>query len=204
MARDGSLTKVRLLVEAERLFAEIGVWQAATGDIVRSADQRNTSALTYHFKSRQGVLDAILAEHGNPIDQKRGELLHQATSPVLGVRDLVAALVRPMTSVLDHPRGRRYVRIVAQLSDRFPDWRDTPTGVDQTHLTYALTLLERVATGQLAVMREARLLAMIQLMTVSLAARAGELDHRKASLDATTYEQHLIDVLVGVLTTPSN
>ena len=96
------------------------------------------------------------------------------------------------------------MRIVAQLSDRFPDWRNTPTGVDQTHLAYALNLLERVATGQLAVMREARLLAMIQLMTVSLAARAGELDHRKASLDATTYEQHLIDVLVGVLTTPSN
>lgn len=204
MARDGSLTKARLLVEAERLFAEIGVWQAATGDIVRSAGQRNTSALTYHFESRQGVLDAILAEHGNPIDQKRGELLREAGPPALDVRDLIAALVRPMTSVLNNPRGRRYVRIVAQLSDRFPDWRDTPTGVNQTHLAYALTLLEQVAAGEQAVMREARLLAMIQLMTVSLAARAGEIDHHEPSLDATTYEQHLIDVLTGVLTAPSS
>ena len=64
MARDGTETRTRLLMEAERLFAEVGVWQAATGDIVRSAGQRNASALTYHFGSRQGALDAILAEHG--------------------------------------------------------------------------------------------------------------------------------------------
>ncbi|GIT00725.1 MAG: hypothetical protein CM1200mP26_24370 [Acidimicrobiales bacterium] len=44
MARDGSETRARLLVEAERLFAEVGVWQAATGAIVRAAGQRNASA----------------------------------------------------------------------------------------------------------------------------------------------------------------
>lgn len=73
MACDGSETRARLLVEAERLFAEVGVLQAATGDIVRAAGQRNASALTYHFGSgkghfgsRQGVLDAILADTATP------------------------------------------------------------------------------------------------------------------------------------------
>jgi len=75
MARDGTETRARLLAEAESQFAEVGIWQAAMGDIVRAAGQRNASALTYHFGSREGVLDAILAEHGNPIDAHRGEML---------------------------------------------------------------------------------------------------------------------------------
>ncbi len=200
MARDGSETRARLLVEAERLFAEVGVWQAATGAIVRAAGQRNASALTYHFGSRQGVLDAILADHGNPIDAHRGDLLAKISAEAPDIRVLVDALVRPMTQVLDDPGGRRYVRIVNQLSDRFPAWRDAPTGVDQTHLERALTILESLASGEEATIREARLLAMIQLMTVSLAARAGELDHGQPNLDAPSYERHLVDVLVGVLT----
>ena len=203
MARDGSETRARLLVEAERLFAEVGVWQAATGAIVRAAGQRNASALTYHFGSRQGVLDAILADHGNPIDAHRGDLLAQISIDAPDIRVLVDALVRPMTEVLDDPGGRRYVRIVSQLSDRFPAWRDAPTGVDQTHLERALTILESLASGDRATIREARLLAMIQLMTVSLAARAGELDHGQPSLDAPSYERHLVDILVGVLTASS-
>jgi len=200
MARDGTETRTRLLVEAERLFAEVGIWQAATGDIVRAAGQRNASALTYHFGSRQGVLDAILAEHGNPIDHRRGELLGEVAPDAPAVRDLVSALVRPMTAVLDDPRGRRYVRIIAQLSDRFPAWRDVPTGGDQTHLARTLGLLEGVAVGYRPVDREARLVAMIQLMTVSLAARAGEIEHGPPGLDAAAYERHLVDVLTGVLT----
>ena len=200
MARDGSETRARLLVEAERLFAEVGVWQAATGAIVRAAGQRNASALTYHFGSRQGVLDAILADHGNPIDAHRGDLLAQISTDAPDIRVLVDALVRPMTEVLDDPGGRRYVRIVSQLSDQFPAWREAPTGVGQPPLERALTILESLASGDRATVREARLLAMIQLMTVSLAARAGELDHGQPSLDAPSYERHLVDVLVGVLT----
>ncbi|MEC8999273.1 MAG: hypothetical protein VYC56_03205 [Actinomycetota bacterium] len=212
MARDGSETRSRLLVEAERRFAEVGIWQAATGDIVRAAGQRNSSALTYHFGSRQGVLDAVLAEHGNPIDVRRGELLAELGADA-DVRAVVSALVRPMTAVLSQERGRRYVRIVAQLADRFSTWRRPPEGVDHTHLSRALTLLADQAVGSDEATREARLVAMIQLMTASLAARAGELDHgqrehgerddRTPTLDANGYERHLVDVLVGVLIAPA-
>jgi len=226
VARNGTETRARLLAEAERLFAEVGVWQAATGDIVRAAGQRNSSALTYHFGSRQGVLDAVLAEHGNPIDAHRGELLadlraDRGDDP--DVRPVVSALVLPMTAVIDDERGRRYVRIVAQLSDRFPTWRRPPDGVDHTHLGRAMSLLADRAAGDGPVEREARLVAMIQLMTASLAARAGELDHGELdhgeldhgerdlgerdhtgpALDADGYERHLTDVLVGVLTAPA-
>ena len=207
MARDGTETRARLLAEAESQFAEVGIWQAAMGDIVRAAGQRNASALTYHFGSREGVLDAILAEHGNPIDAHRGEMLsmvhHDPDTPT-DIRSLVSALVRPMTTVLADSRGRRYVRIVAQLSDRFPAWQDVPEGVDQIHLTDALVRLEARAAGPDASIRTARLVAMIRLMTSSLAARAVVLDSGTApTLDDRAYEGDLIDVLVGVLTATS-
>ena len=207
MARDGSETRARLLAEAEQQFAEVGIWQAAMGNIVRAAGQRNASALTYHFGSREGVLDAILAEHGNPIDTHRGKLLaalQLEPTPPADVRPLVSALVRPMTAVLAYPRGRRYVRIVAQLSDRFPTWQNVPRGVDQTHLTEALVELEARADGPDPTIRSARLVAMIRLMTSSLAARAVTLDSGAVPLlDDPSYEQDLTDVLVGVLATPS-
>ncbi len=207
MARDGTETRARLLAEAESQFAEVGIWQATMGDIVRAAGQRNASALTYHFGSREGVLDAILAEHGNPIDAHRGEMLsmvhHDPDAPA-DIRSLVSALVRPMTTVLADSRGRRYVRIVAQLSDRFPTWQDVPEGVDQTHLTDALVRLEARAAGPDASIRTARLVAMIRLMTSSLAARAVVLDSGTTqTLDDRAYEGDLIDVLVGVLTATS-
>ena len=207
MARDGTETRARLLAEAESQFAEVGIWQATMGDIVRAAGQRNASALTYHFGSREGVLDAILAEHGNPIDAHRGEMLsmvhHDPDAPT-DIRPLVSALVRPMTIALADSRGRRYVRIVAQLSDRFPAWQDVPEGVDQIHLTDALVRLEARAAGPDASIRTARLVAMIRLMTSSLAARAVVLDSDTApTLDDRAYEGDLIDVLVGVLTATS-
>ena len=75
MPRDSTATRIRLVEEAERLFAKDGIWQAAINEIVTAAEQKNASALTYHFQSRQGVLDYILTEHGSLIDSKRGELL---------------------------------------------------------------------------------------------------------------------------------
>jgi|TARA_B100001105_G_scaffold176402_1_gene142166 AcrR family transcriptional regulator len=208
VARDGTETRARLLAEAESQFAEVGIWQAAVGDIVRAAGQRNASALTYHFGSREGVLDAILAEHGNPIDVHRGELIsaiQDDPATPADLRSLVSALVRPMTTVLADPRGRRYVRIVAQLSDRFPAWQDAPEGIHQAHLTEALSRLEALAHGPSATIRNARLVAMIRLMTSSLAARAVALDSRSTpALDDPTYEGNLVDVLVGVLTAPSS
>ena len=207
MARDGTETRARLLAEAESQFAEVGIWQATMGDIVRAAGQRNASALTYHFGSREGVLDAILAEHGNPIDAHRGEMLsmvHLDPDAPADIRSLVSALVRPMTTVLADSRGRRYVRIVAQLSDRFPAWQEVPEGVDQAHLTDALGRREARADGPDASIRTARLVAMIRLMTSSLAARAVVLDSGTTpTLDDRAYEGDLIDVLVGVLTATS-
>ena len=75
MPRSSVKTREQLLLEAERLFALKGIWQVQVQEIVVAADQRNTSAVTYHFGSREGLLEGILTSHGSPIDERRGELL---------------------------------------------------------------------------------------------------------------------------------
>jgi AcrR family transcriptional regulator len=201
--RDSTATRALLLTEAERLFAEQGVWQAGVGEIVAAAGQRNASALTYHFGSREGVLDRILAEHEGPIDAHRGELLECLGDepPNHAVLD---ALVRPMSARLADVRGRRYLRIVAQLASRFPMWREARAGLEHRHLLRALDLLERRPAHLPEAVRRERLVAMMQLMTSSLAERARLLDAGgDAELGGADFEANLTDMLAGVLGAPA-
>ncbi|MBC8363962.1 MAG: helix-turn-helix transcriptional regulator [Actinobacteria bacterium] len=203
MPRDSTETRARLQGEAERLFAEQGVWRAGVGEIVAAAGQRNASALTYHFGSREGVLDRILAGHEDSIDAHRGELLQElgADPPTHAVLD---ALVRPMSARLAHVRGRRYLRIVAQLTSRFPAWRDARAGLEHRHLLRALDLLERRPAHLPAVIRRERLVAMMQLMTSSLAERARLIDDSgEVELSSAQFEANLTDMLTGVLEAPA-
>jgi AcrR family transcriptional regulator len=205
MPRDSTATRARLLAEAERLFADQGIWQASIGGIVAAAGQRNSSALTYHFGSREGALDRILAEHGAPIDAHRGRLLADLGASLADttIPAILDALVRPMTAHLDGERGRRYVRIVAQLSARFPTWRQDATTLDQPELVRALDVLALRPADLDPAIRSERLVAMMQLMTSSLAERARLIDEgAPPRLDDRAYEVNLTDMLTGVLTAP--
>ena len=117
---------------------------------------------------------------------------------------LLDALVRPMSARLDHERGRRYLRIVAQLADRFADWRHTPADLAAPNLSQALDLLENRPEHLSSAVRRERLVAMMQLMTSSLAERARILDGGASPvLDARHYQKNLADMLVGLLEAPS-
>jgi len=203
MPRDSTETRARLLEESERLFAEQGVWQAGIGEIVAAAGQRNASALTYHFGSREGVLDRILAHHEGPVDAHRGELL-AALGDDPDTHAVLDALVRPMVARLADERGRNYLLIVAQLAARFPTWRDARRDIDHGHLLQALDLLERRPADLPEPVRRERLVAMMQLMTASLAERARLLDSGgEVLLDDADYAANLTDMLAGVLGAPA-
>src|SRR5260370_41916774 len=110
MPRDATDTRARLLREAERVFARRGVYQATVREILEAAGQRNVSALNYHFGSREGVLWAILRQHGDPLDEERGEMVGHPMD-AMGTRDLVAALLVPLARPLRAPEGRDELRI---------------------------------------------------------------------------------------------
>lgn len=194
MPRDASDTRARLLREAERVFARRGVYQATVREIVEAAGQRNVSALNYHFGSREGVLWAIIRNHGDPLDTERGAMLVEPIRS-MPTRDLVGALLVPLARQLRTAEGRDYLRIVAQLTHRFPAWRN-PEG-NPPHLRSILGELEARAGDQPAIQRE-RVVNAIMLMTAAMAERASAVeDGSLLELDEPRFLSNLADMIVA-------
>lgn len=112
---------------AEQLFAEHGVDGARTRDITERAGQANSSALHYHFGSRDGLLQAILAEHKARVEQALAvglaaarEGSAEAAGGTAGgateLTGLVAAYIEAEASELRDESGRDCLRIVSQLA----------------------------------------------------------------------------------------
>ncbi len=125
MARtSGPETREKLIRAAEELFAAQGVHGAQLRDVVARAGQANPSAVQYHFGSRAGLLDAVMAGHQARTEAVLAPLLEGADGDLKG---LVAALVAAEASELRTERGRRCLRISAQLSHESGVRARTPT-----------------------------------------------------------------------------
>ena len=203
MPRDASETKARLREEAERLFAGRGVWQVTVREITEAAGQRNTSALSYHFGSREGLLREILLHHGLHLDDERGRLLAEL-GEAASTRDLVAALLVPFAEPLATDAGRNYLRIVAQLVGRFASWRSVDDAeLTPPYLRRILTMLEERPPSIPASVRRQRVIGVIMLMTTAMAERARALQSgRPVELDEPTFLANLADMIVGALEAP--
>lgn len=97
-------TKDKILVAAERLFAERGV--AATS--LRAVTQKagvNLAAVHYHFGSKNALLQAVLARTLGPINQERLKHLERlefaAQGEILEIEPLLEAFLRPAVFLAD-------------------------------------------------------------------------------------------------------
>ncbi|MFC9624784.1 TetR/AcrR family transcriptional regulator [Streptomyces sp. NPDC056930] len=116
MARtSGQETRDKLIRAAEEIFAAQGTDGAQLRDIVRLAGQNNPSAVQYHFGSRAGLLDAVMEGRQTRTEQVIAPLLDELAGDC-GVRELLTTLVTAEASLLADVRGRRCLRISAQLS----------------------------------------------------------------------------------------
>jgi len=185
-------TRDRLLDEAERLFARVGVDRVTSREIVEAAGQRNVSAISYHFGSREGLVLELLARRGGPIDVERGQRRDAlSTDPSVGA--LMACLVEPYLARVDQPWGRSYLRIVAQLRGRFAAWRVASDAATTRHLARILDEIETRVPGP-AAQRPQRVVGMIMLMTGMAAERARRIDEG-ATID-TPPEDFVRDLVV--------
>ncbi len=115
---DATSTRDKLLDAAARLFAERGIDNVSLAEVVRTAGQRNASAVQYHFGNRDEVLRAVLARHVPVIAERRVELLDRARSRrATDVRSAAEAIVRPITEFAQHGwRERAYLQIGSELT----------------------------------------------------------------------------------------
>lgn len=112
-----SLTRLRLIESAERLFAERGINGVSLREIGARAGQRNTGVVRYHFGSRAALVGAILEHRMDPINTRRLALLDQMDAAGRGheVRTLTEAFVYPLAEMLGTPkRPSWYLRFCVQ------------------------------------------------------------------------------------------
>jgi AcrR family transcriptional regulator len=191
-------TRDVLMDAAELLFAERGVQGTTTREIVEAADQRNTSAVSYHFGSRENLLLEILARRGAPVDRERG-VLRSGLGPTPSTDDLMRCLVEPYVALLGSPGGRAYLRVVAQLRGRFAGWRVDSDASTTSMLAGILDELECRPAGVPEV-REARMLGMITLLTGLTAERAQVIDRGgEPALGQADFTDTLVDMCTAVL-----
>ena len=189
----------RILEAAERLFAERGLAAVSLNEINNAARQRNTAAVHYHFKSKPGLLDAVLAPHLEAIDtERRARLDALELDGDASLTSLVGVLVEPLAERLDSDSGRAFLQIQAQIPPH-----------ERPAMPAARRLAALVGRGlgqgfpaEIAVLRgdSAQL-----LLFPALAERARrEATDRAAREDRALFVENLIDVLLGVLTAPAS
>lgn len=114
MARtSGPETREKLIRAAEEIFAAQGVHGGQLRDVVALAGQANPSAVQYHFGSRERLVDAVMAGRQLRTNAVLAPLLDGTPDELPA---LLTALVTAEASELRTARGRRCLRISAQLS----------------------------------------------------------------------------------------
>lgn len=118
-----------LLAAAEALFSEKGFSATSVRDIA-SASDAHPGSVTYHFKTKVGLLREIYRRHTGPINARRLELLREAkriTSRDERLAAILRAYVIPAFLSLsdDQGGGARFTRLRAVLSaEGDPETRD--------------------------------------------------------------------------------
>lgn len=111
---------MRLLAAAERLFATRGLG-VPNREIVAAAGQHNQSAVTYHFGSRAGLLDAVRERHETLVEEHRMALLARLPEPgERTTRQLIEAHVRPLVTEMLRSSPSYWARLSELLADQPP------------------------------------------------------------------------------------
>lgn len=74
-------TKARLMDAGEQLFSRHGLDAVTIRQINRTAGQRNTSSLLYHFGSKEGLVEAIFIDRFAGINARRHAMLDAIPQP---------------------------------------------------------------------------------------------------------------------------
>lgn len=114
--------RLRLLEAAERLFASRGL-EVPNREIVAAADQHNQSAITYHFVSRAGLIDAVCERHQTPIAHHRQQLIARLPGPAdRTTRQLVEAHIQPLAAEMLRFTPSYWARLTEMLLADQPLW----------------------------------------------------------------------------------
>jgi AcrR family transcriptional regulator len=138
------------LAAAEQLLATRGL-EVPNREIVAAAGQHNRSAITYHFASRAGLIDAVCERHETPIAEHRWHLIARLPGPGDRTsRQLVEVHVQPLAAEMLRHAPSYWARLSEMLladqplrfgGDNGPSGHPRPPQRADTALTELLELM---------------------------------------------------------------
>ena len=187
----GERARSDILDAAERLIAERGI-QVPLRDIAVAAGQRNNSAVNYHFRNRQDLIDAIVRRRLEPMEQERAQMVEALDDDA---RDDVRAWLRIMVLPLTTVGSPYYARFLQAASLHLR------ADVDESQGSVWPQVLERLAHAIPTDDRHARTRRVKAIATTMFALLAERERSAQAGSDAGSAEE-IIAMLAAVLTAP--
>lgn len=186
----GERAKADILDAAERLIAERGI-QVPLRDIAVAAGQRNNSAVNYHFRNRQDLVDAIVRRRLEPMERERAEMVDALDGDTGDVRTWLRIMVLPFTRV-GSPFYARFLQ-AASMHLR--------ADVDESQGSVWPQVLERLAKAIPTIDRQARARRVKAIATTMFTLLAERERSAQAGEDAGTAEE-IVAMLAAALTAP--
>lgn len=202
-------TRERLVVAAERLFAERGIDSVSLREINLAAGQRNKSAVHYHFGGKPELVEAIFAHRMPVVDALRHERMDllEAAHGDPDLHELVAAIVHPLAEQIDgHAGGSHYVRFLGQLEHDPHAWvLETFRGKYDHGARRALRVIAGVLSFVPQAIRAQRIADAVAFYVRALGDRERRVAQGTAAsgeLPLALFVSNLVDALAGMLSAP--
>ena len=210
MTQTSTSTRTALLRAGERLIAVGGITGPSDREIITAANVGNKSAIHYHFGSRRGLVDAILAEHGEVLRVRRALAFEELTvsRATTDLFQVSRVMVEPYASFLaDGPSQWAYLAVARSvLEDPCEQPEELPTRFRDPLIPGLIELMLAQIPLPTELAAE-RVLVGIGQVIASIGARARQqlVSVRTRSLSETAvFSANLVDMLHGSLIAPAS
>ncbi|HET6525154.1 TetR/AcrR family transcriptional regulator [Sphingopyxis sp.] len=114
-------TKARILIAAERLFAQRGIEGTSLREISAAAGLANTSSVQYHFGGKDELLQGLFTHRMLQMEARRGAMLERAEDGGLldDMRTLMDIICLPHIDLADRDGRYCYAEFLAQYLLRY-------------------------------------------------------------------------------------
>jgi len=188
----GARSREELLDAAERLIAEHG-FEVPLREIAKAAGQRNNSAVNYYFRSRQDLIDAVVARRLVPMEIERQALLDCMSGEQMADAH---AVLRILVGPFFHSEGTHYARFLEVVRIRLNREPQSPA---ESAWPRILDALARLVPLKERSAREGRVAAVATAMFALLADHERQVEADDAGASADSLDE-IVTMLAAMLT----